>query len=108
MQKNQHKLDMFNENMKKDMKNSGFTPQQTQELNNILTLVEKAGNRQEHKRNTKMIEELRQNILELHGKIGELSNKKDNFSLSIIPKECNHDKQLSAIKEELDKVVFKS
>ena len=55
-----------------------------------------------------MIEELRQNILELHGKIGELSNKKDNFSFSIIPKECNHDKELATIKEELDKVVFKS
>ena len=45
LDKNESKLSMFNENLQKDMKTSGFTPQQTEELNNILTLVEKAGNR---------------------------------------------------------------
>ena len=37
-----------------------------EELNRILALVEKAGNREDYKITTRMIEELRSNILELH------------------------------------------
>ena len=86
LEKNEQKIVTLDQKFRSDEKNEGFTPKQTEELNKILTLVEKSGNREEHRRNTKMIEELRQNILELHGRIGELSSKKENFSLSIIPK----------------------
>ena len=92
LEKNEQKIVTLDQKLRSDEKNEGFSPKQTEELNKILTLVEKSGNREEHRRNTKMIEELRQNILELHGRIGELSSKKENFSLSIIPKECNHEK----------------
>jgi predicted amino acid-binding ACT domain protein len=55
-----------------------------------------------------MIEELRQNILEIHGKLNEISTKRDSFSLSILPKECNHDKELAAIRAQLEEKLKRS
>ena len=104
LEKNEQNTSKIEEKVQKGDNKDGFTPKQTAELNDILTLIEKSSNREEHRRNTKMIEELRKNILEIHGRINESMSKKDLFSLPPVPKECKHDKQIESIKEELAKM----
>lgn len=56
LNKNEQKISHIDKKLSNNERSGCFSNEQTQELNRIISLVEKAGSREDHKRTAKMIE----------------------------------------------------
>jgi glycerol-3-phosphate cytidylyltransferase-like family protein len=72
----EERLDRLEKSCKKNEENSAnvFSSPQMEEINKILSLVEKSEQRDDYRKTIKMIEELRVNILDLHSEVKNLES----------------------------------